>query len=68
MYPYQKFKGVSTHWGPHSLRIKIGDFKILVIATSFSNRERSRASEPVSFRRENEIAVDILLQVFVRTT
>ena len=67
MYPYQKFQGVSTHWGLHSLRIKIGDLKILVSATSFSNRERSRASEPVSFRRENEIAIVILVRVFVRT-
>ena len=34
--------------------------------TSFSNKQRVRAREPVSFWRENVIAVVILLRVFVR--
>ena len=32
-----------------------------------SNRPKLRAREPVSFWQENEIAVVILLRVFVRT-
>ena len=35
-------------------------------STSFSNSERTRASEPMSFWPENEIAVVILLRVFAR--
>ena len=34
---------------------------------SFSNRERLFVREPVSFWREKDIAVIILLQVFLRT-
>ena len=36
------------------------------LTTSLSNRQRARTREPVSFWRENEITVVILLRVFVR--
>ena len=35
--------------------------------TLLSNRERAPAREPASFRRENEIAVFVLLRVFCET-
>ena len=40
----------------------------MATTSSFSNRQRARATEPVSFWRENEIAVVILLQVRMTTS